>query len=156
MKIKEQFDREIKSFKETLKELKQRNDVKNTSAETTINKMIMQLGVLELELKRDVFLSFIEQKLNIKLSPKERLFILGRTGYEEILLDMPVRRSTLLECIRIACEGKDISNGSNIKERLIEIPIKFSFEYKGVLVPCGMLSETMDKLYDKNWRYYIK
>lgn len=156
MKNKEQFDREITSFKETLRELKQRDDVKNTSAESTIHKIIKQLGVLELELKRDVFMSFTEQKLKIKLSPKERFFILGRIGYEEILLDMSARKSAILECIRMAYEGKDISNGSNIKERLIEIPIKFLVEYKGVLVPYGILSETMDKLYNKNWRYIIK
>nr|DAM40910.1 MAG TPA: hypothetical protein [Caudoviricetes sp.] len=155
MKNKEQFDREITSFKETLRELKQRYDVKKTVAKNRIDVILWNLEELEKELKKDVFILFVEQKLNINLTLLEKFFIAYGDRYKEALYDVPAKKSILLECIRMAYKGKDISNGSNIKERLIEIPIKFSFEYRGVLVPCGMLSETMDKLYGKNWRYCI-
>lgn len=156
MKSKEQFDREIKSFKETLRELKQKNDVKDTTASSTIDRIIAYLGMLELELKRDVFISFIEQTLNIKLNQKERRFIIFNDKYGEIQLETHPMRSTLIEIIKLAYNGEDIIDNIKGRIRLIRVPKGLTYTYKGVKLPCETLYETMNKLYNHNWRYYIK
>ena len=153
MKSKEQFNREITSFKETLKELREKCDVKETTAKNRISVIIWNLEELEKELKKDVFLSFVEQKLDIKLNEDEKCYILG---YNHTIRCSMIRED-LLDCIKLAYNGEDVTfNCSSNSFRLIKVPIGHTYEYKGVSLPSNHLVETMNKLYGNNWRYYIK
>lgn len=156
MKNKVQIDREIASFKETLAELKNKHDVANSTAGTTIRKIITLIEEMQTELKTDTFISFVEQVLGIKLDWRERYFILGRTGYEEVTLQRSINRGTLLECIKVAYEGEDILDKVKGTKRLIRVPRGLTYCYKGAVLPAELLCEIMNKLYQNNWRYYIK
>lgn len=152
MKNKEQFDREITSFKETLKELREKYDVIGTTAKNRINVIIWNLEELEKELKKDVFLSFVEKKLDIKLSVDDKCYILGYTH----TIKCPMIREDLLDCIRLAYNGEDvIFNDYTNSFRLIKVPRGHTYKYKGAYLPSGHLVETMNKLYGNNWRYVI-
>lgn len=153
MKSKEQFDREITSFKETLKELRERCDVKETTAKNRINVIIWNLEELEKELKKDVFISFVEQKLDIKLNEDEKCYILGYSN----TIKCSMIREDLLDCIKLAYNGEDVVfNCRSNSFRLIKVPFGHTYKYKGVSLPSNHLVETMNKLYGNNWRYVIK
>ena len=153
MKSKEQFNREITSFKATLRELRDKYDVKETTAKNRINVIIWNLEELERELEKDVFLSFVEQKLDIKLNEDEKCYILG---YSHTIRCSMVRED-LLDCIKLAYNGEDVAfNCSSNSFRLIKVPIGHTYKYKGVSLPSNHLVETMNTLYGYNWRYVIK
>ena len=153
MKSKEQFDREITSFKETLKELRERCDVKETTAKNRINVIIWNLEELEKELKKDVFISFVEQKLDIKLNEDEKCYILGYSN----TIKCSMIREDLLDCIKLAYNGEDVVfNCRSNSFILIKVPIGHTYKYNGVSLPSNHLVETMNKLYGNNWRYVIK
>ena len=152
MKSKEQFDREITSFKETLEELRDKYDVKETT-EIRISVIILNLEELEKELKKDVFISFVEQKLDIKLNEDEKCYILG---YSHTIRCSMIRED-LLDCIKLAYNGEDVVfNCSSNSFRLIKVPIGHTYKYNGVSLLSNHLVETMNKLYGNNWRYAIK
>ena len=153
MKSKEQFDREITSFKETLKELRERCDVKETTAKNRINVIIWNLEELEKELKKDVFISFVEQKLDIKLNEDEKCYILGYSN----TIKCSMIREDLLDCIKLAYNGEDVVfNCRSNSFILIKVPTGHTYKYNGVSLPSNHLVETMNKLYGNNWRYVIK
>ena len=152
MKSKEQFDREITSFKATLKELREKYDVKETTAKNRISVIIWNLEELEKELKKDVFLSFVEQKLDIKLNEDEKCYILG---YSHTIRCSMIRED-LLDCIKLAYNGEDVVFNCGDYFRLIKVPIDHTYKYNGVSLPSNHLVETMNKLYGNNWRYAIK
>lgn len=153
MKSKQQFDREITSFKATLKELRDKYDVKETTAKNRINLIIWNLEELEKELEKDVFISFVEQKLDIKLNEDEKRYILG---YSHTIRCSMVRED-LLDCIKLAYNGEDVLfNCSDNSFRLIKVPTGHTYRYNGISLPSNHLVETMNKLYGNNWRYAIK
>ena len=152
MKSKEQFDREITSFKETLKELREKYDVMGTTAKNRISVIIWNLEELEKELKKDVFISYVEQALDIKLNEDEKCYILG---YNHTIKCSMIRED-LIDCIKLAYNGEDVIFNSGGSFRLIKVPIGHTYKYKGVYLPSNHLVETMNKLYGNNWRYAIK
>lgn len=155
MKNKIQYDREINSFIETLKELKQALDVRKTAAYDTIGCLLEILDRLKVQLKRDAFFSFVEQQLNITLEAYEKDYILGYKGENVLSKCDTVSRECLIGYLKLAYLGEEFVHSRGYILRVIKIPKRDTYEFNKILLPAELLCETMNKLYGNKWRYTI-
>lgn len=156
MKGKVQIDREITSFIETLGELRRREDVRKSSAYDTIGCLLEVIDRLKIQLKRDTFFSFVEQRLDIKLEKYEKDYILGYAGENVLSKCASVTRESLIGYIKLAYSGKDLILYTGKTLRIITVPKLDTYIYEGIVLPSELLCDTMNRLYENNWRYSIR
>lgn len=147
-----EIDNEINNFEKVLKELMKKEDVRESVAYDTIRGLLEIIIRLKIQLKRETFFTFVEQRLDIKLNDDEKDYILG---YKPIIVRSMIRKD-LIDCIKLAYNGEDvIFNYDANSFRLIKVPRGHTYKYNEVSLPSNHLVETMDKLYDNKWRYAI-
>lgn len=150
-----EIDNEINNFEKTLKELRVKEDVSKSPAYDTIRCLLELISRLKIQLKRDTFFSFVEQRLNIKLSAYEKDYIVGYADEKILSKCSSITRECLISHIKLAYLGEDFMTSGGKALRIIKVPKLDTFTWNGKVLPCELLDETMNKLYENNWRYYI-